>query len=43
MGVYRLVDMMRIAINIAGDDAICTCVIAKNKWELNTDIFTSDV
>ena len=41
MGVDRLVDMGRTAINITGD-AACTVIIAKSEGELNEEIFNSD-
>ena len=40
MGVDRLVDMARTAINITGD-AVCTTIIAKQEGELNEEIFNS--
>lgn len=42
MGVDRLVDMARTAINVTGD-AVCTSIIAKQEGELNEDIFNSDI
>ena len=42
MGVDRLVDMARTAINVTGD-AVCTTIIAKQEGELNIDIFNSDI
>ena len=42
MGVDRLVDMARTAINVTGD-AVCTTIIAKQEGELNVDIFNSEV
>lgn len=42
MGVDRLVDMARTAINVTGD-AVCTTIIAKQEGELNIDIFNSEV
>ncbi len=40
MGVDRLVDMARTAINVTGD-AVCTVIIAKSEGELNEEIFNS--
>ena len=40
MGVDRLVDMARTAINVTGD-AVCTTIIAKQEGELNETIFNS--
>lgn len=42
MGVDRLVDMARTAINVTGD-AVCTTIIAKQEGELNEAIFNSDI
>lgn len=42
MGVDRLVDMARTAINVTGD-AVCTTIIAKQEGELNEDIFNSNI
>jgi len=38
LGVDRLLDMMRTAVNITGD-AVVTCVVAKSEDELNEEIF----
>lgn len=38
MGIDRLVDMGRTAINVTGD-AVCTTIIAKQENELDTDVF----
>ena len=40
MGVDRLVDMARTAINVTGD-AVCTTIIAQQEGELNEEIFNS--
>ncbi|MGM0396917.1 MAG: dicarboxylate/amino acid:cation symporter [Bacillota bacterium] len=40
MGIDRLVDMARTAINVTGD-AVCTTVIAKSEGALNEDIFNA--
>lgn len=42
MGVDRLVDMGRTAVNVTGD-AVCTTIIAKQENEIDLDIFNSDV
>jgi len=41
MGVDRVLDMSRTAINITGD-AVCTLIVAKAEGELNEDIFYAD-
>lgn len=38
MGIDRLVDMGRTAVNITGD-AVCTSIIAKQEGELDVDVF----
>ncbi len=40
MGIDRILDMSRTAINITGD-AVCTAIIAKSEGELNEEIFNS--
>ncbi|MFA7533734.1 MAG: cation:dicarboxylase symporter family transporter, partial [Tissierellaceae bacterium] len=40
MGIDRLVDMGRTAVNITGD-AVCTTVIAKQEGELNMELAES--
>ncbi len=40
MGIDRIVDMGRTAVNVTGD-AVCTTIIAKQENELNEDIFNS--
>ena len=40
MGIDRLVDMARTAINVTGD-AVCTTIIAKSEGGLNEEIFNS--
>lgn len=40
MGIDRLLDMCRTAINICGD-AVCTTIIAKQEGELNEEIFNA--
>jgi Na+/H+-dicarboxylate symporter len=38
IGVDRLLDMMRTAVNVLGDAAV-SCVIARSEGALNTDVF----
>lgn len=38
MGVDRLLDMIRTAVNITGDSVV-TCIIAKSEGELDVDVF----
>jgi Na+/H+-dicarboxylate symporter len=40
IGVDRLLDMMRTAVNITGD-AMVTCVVAKSEQSLSTDTFNN--
>ncbi|MBQ0066136.1 MAG: dicarboxylate/amino acid:cation symporter [Firmicutes bacterium] len=40
MGVDRILDMLRTAVNITGD-AVCTTIVAKQNKSLNTDTFNS--
>ena len=40
MGIDRLVDMARTAINVTGD-AVCTTIIAKSEGGLNEDVFNA--
>lgn len=42
MGVDRLVDMARTAINVTGD-AVCTTIIAQSEGGLDEEIFSSDL
>ncbi|WIF94138.1 dicarboxylate/amino acid:cation symporter [Caminicella sporogenes] len=41
MGIDRILDMCRTAINITGD-AACTVIIAKQEGELNEDIYNAE-
>lgn len=41
MGIDRILDMTRTAVNITGD-AVCTILIAKSESEFNEDIFYKD-
>lgn len=38
MGVDRLLDMIRTAVNVTGDSAV-TCIVAKSEGGLDTDVF----
>ena len=38
LGVDRLLDMVRTAVNVTGDAAV-TCIVAKSEGKLNEDIF----
>ncbi|PJE80624.1 Proton/glutamate-aspartate symporter [invertebrate metagenome] len=38
MGVDRLLDMVRTAVNITGDSAV-TCIVAKSQGGLDTDVY----
>ncbi|MBE23872.1 MAG: hypothetical protein CMM33_00460 [Rhodospirillaceae bacterium] len=38
IGVDRILDMLRTAVNITGDSAV-TCVIAKGENSLDSEIF----
>lgn len=38
MGVDRLLDMIRTAVNITGDTVV-TCIVAKSEGELDLDRF----
>ncbi len=40
MGVDRLLDMIRTAVNITGDSAV-TCIVAKSEGELDIDTYMS--
>ena len=42
IGVDRLLDMLRTAVNVAGDAAV-SCVIARTEGALDKDVFLSDV
>ena len=41
IGVDRLLDMTRTAVNVCGD-AMVSCVVAKSEEELNSEIFYSE-
>jgi Na+/H+-dicarboxylate symporter len=40
MGIDRIVDMGRTAVNVTGD-AVCTTIIARQENEFNEEIFNS--
>lgn len=40
MGIDRIIDMMRTAVNVTGD-AVCTTIIAKQSGELDKSVFNS--
>lgn len=41
VGIDRILDMLRTAVNITGD-AVCTTIIAHQNKALDTNIFNSD-
>ena len=41
MGVDRILDMVRTAVNITGD-AVCTTIVAHQNGDLNRDVFYDD-
>ena len=41
MGIDRILDMTRTAVNITGD-AVCTTIVAKQNGALNKDVFYKD-
>lgn len=41
MGIDRILDMSRTAVNITGD-AVCTLIVAKGEGEFNEEIFNSE-
>jgi len=41
MGIDRIIDMSRTAVNITGD-AVCTLIVAKAEGEFNEEIFNSE-
>mgnify|MGYP001295815537 FL=1 len=41
MGIDRILDMLRTAVNITGD-AVCTTIIAKLEGAFNKEIFDKD-
>jgi Na+/H+-dicarboxylate symporter len=38
IGVDRLLDMVRTAVNVTGDSAV-TCIVARSEDQLDTEIF----
>ena len=38
MGIDRILDMLRTAVNITGD-AVCTTIVAKQNKELDKEVF----
>ena len=41
MGIDRIFDMTRTAVNITGD-AVCTTIVAHQNGELNREIFETE-
>ena len=41
MGIDRILDMLRTAVNVTGD-AVCTTIVAVQDKEFNKDIFTNN-
>ena len=41
MGIDRILDMMRTAVNITGD-AVCTTIIAEQEKALNREVFNEE-
>jgi Na+/H+-dicarboxylate symporter len=42
LGVDRLLDMVRTAVNVTGD-AVVTCIVAKSEGELDEDVFNREM
>ena len=40
MGIDRILDMTRTAVNVTGD-AVCTTIVAKQENEFNDAVFNS--
>ena len=40
IGVDRILDMVRTAINVTGDSAV-TCIVAKSEGALDLDVFNN--
>ncbi len=40
MGIDRILDMLRTAVNITGD-AVCTCIVAKSEDSMDLDVYNS--
>jgi Na+/H+-dicarboxylate symporter len=41
MGIDRILDMLRTAVNITGD-AVCTTIVAKQQGAFNENTFRAD-
>ena len=41
MGIDRILDMTRTAVNITGD-AVCTAIVAQQDNALNMEVFNAD-
>ena len=41
MGVDRILDMLRTAVNVTGD-AVCTLIVAKQNDEFDAEIFAQN-
>ncbi len=41
MGIDRILDMVRTAVNITGD-AVCTTIVAKQNNALDLEVFNKD-
>ena len=41
IGVDRLLDMVRTAVNITGDSMV-TCIVAKSEGQLSMDVFRAE-
>jgi len=42
LGVDRLLDMVRTAVNVTGDAAV-TCIVARSEGQFSDEVFASDV
>ena len=41
IGIDRLLDMVRTAVNVTGDSAV-TCIVASREGELDMDVYEAD-
>jgi len=41
IGVDRLLDMVRTAVNVTGDSAV-TCIVASSEGRISTEVFDAD-
>lgn len=41
VGIDRILDMLRTAVNVTGDAAV-TCIVAKSEGQLNEEVYYSD-